>query len=240
MVDFPQPNSTSSGEKGMLPEQLQQYTPAAMAGLVVVGLLFCFFGYRIFRVLLVFAGAIIGAGIAMALANQQWPQSMVATVIAGIGGALAGGIIMIVAYYAGVFLAGALFAMTITAVLTGATTQNPQLVAVIPAAIVGGVLALVLQKLLIILATSFMGSLTTVTGAAYLIWGPAEISKATSSVPSSVPQSLDALLKQGAPVFDNPHLGIAIVWWLVLGAAGVFVQHFWTAKKKHEHAHVPG
>jgi len=232
----------------MSPEQLQQYTPAAMAGIVVVGLLFCLFGYRIFRVLLVFAGAIFGAGIAMALANQQWPQSVAATIIAGVLGAAAGGVLMVVAYYVGVFCAGAVFAATIAAALTGASTENPQLIAVIPAAIIGGMLALVLQKLLIILATSFMGSLTTVTGAAYFIWGPEAFEglKATPSTPSGIPLTASgqvdwhALSQTGIPLFDNPHVGVIIVWWLALGVAGVLVQHFWTAKKKHRHAPAEG
>lgn len=233
----------------MSPEQLQQYTPAAMAGIVVVGLLFCLFGYRIFRVLLVFAGAIFGAGGAMALANQQWPQSVAATIIAGVLGAAAGGVLMVVAYYVGVFCAGAVFAATIAAVLTGASTENPQLIAVIPAAIIGGMLALVLQKLLIILATSFMGSLTTVTGAAYFIWGEEVfkgLSKATPSMSSGIPLTpagqvdWHALSQTGIPLFNNPYVGIIIVWWLVLGVAGVLVQHFWTAKKKRHHAPAEG
>jgi len=219
----------------MLPEQFQQYTPAIMAGLVVLGLLFCFFGYRIFRVLLVFAGAIIGAGGAIAAANHLWPQVIPAAIVAGIVGGLVGGILMIVAYYVGVFLAGASFAASIATVLTGATSQNPQLVAIIPAAIVGGILALVLQKLIIILATSFMGSLTTVIGAGYFIWPQwlDELSKAKPVMPTTNPE---ALLQHGTQIFNSPHVGVAIVWWLVLGAAGAFIQHFWTAKKKH-HEH---
>jgi len=219
----------------MLPEQFQQYTPAIMAGLVVLGLFFCFFGYRIFRILLVFAGAIIGAGGAIAAANHLWPQMIPAAIIAGIVGGLVGGILMIVAYYVGVFLAGASFAASIATVLTGATSQNPQLVAIIPAAIVGGILALVLQKLIIILATSFMGSLTTVIGAGYFIWPQwlDELSKAKPVMPTTNPE---ALLQHGTQIFNSPHVGVAIVWWLVLGAAGAFIQHFWTAKKKH-HEH---
>jgi len=225
----------------MLPEQFQQYTPAIMAGLVVLGLLFCFFGYRIFRVLLVFAGAIIGAGGAIAAANHLWPQMIPAAIIAGIVGGLVGGMLMIVAYYVGVFLAGASFAASIATVLTGATSQNPQLVAIIPAAIVGGILALVLQKLIIILATSFMGSLITVIGASHLIWGPnpfGDLSKIGTSIPpNATPQDLSRVGEEiGKTLSGSPHVGVAIVWWLVLGAAGAFIQHFWTAKKKH-HEH---
>jgi len=219
-----------------------------MAGIVVVGLLFCFLGYRIFRVLLVFAGAVFGAMGAMGLANQQWPQSVAATVIAGILGACVGGVLMVVAYYLGVFLAGAAFGAATAAIVTGANTQNPQLLAVIPATIIGGLLALVLQKVLIILATSFMGSLATVTGASFFIWRSEgfDLSKMTPqlpTMPSSIPLTeagkLDwhSVFQQGILIGNNPHAGVMLVWWVVLGVVGVMVQHFWTAKRKH-HAHI--
>jgi hypothetical protein len=82
-----------------------------------------------------------------------------------------------------------------------------------------------------------MGSLTVVIGTGYFIWGATwlqEITQATSSLPSNMPNP-GAIFKQGEPVFSNPHIGIALVWWLVLGVAAALVQHLFTAKK-HEHA----
>ncbi len=234
------------------PEQFQQYAPAFMAGAIVLGLLFCFFGYRIFRIMLAVGGGIAGGGgaVGFALTQWAWPEMWWAVVLLGLAAAAVGAVLMIIAYYVGVFLAGAGFAATIAAVLVGVNADNLYLEALIPAAIVGGVLALIIQKLLIILVTSFTGSASAMAGAYYFIWGAAEFESLTqtkTSVPSSIPLTeagqidFQALLQQGIPIFQGkPHIGIALVWFLALGVIGTIVQYLVTAKKKKKPEAAPG
>jgi len=226
------------------PEQFQQYAPAFMAGAIVLGLLFCFLGYRIFRIMLSAAGGIGGGGAAVAVTLNywQWNEMWWAVVLIGLAAAAAGAVLLIIAYYVGVFVVGAAFAGTIAALLCGANAENLYLEALIPAAVVGGVLALIIQKFLIIMTTSFTGAAAVTAGAYYFIWGAAEfesLAHAEASVPSKLPLTeaghiaFNALLREGVTIFqNNAHIGIALVWLLALGVIGMIVQYFFTARKK--------
>jgi hypothetical protein len=98
----------------MLPASLQ--TPAA-AILVIGGLLACFAGYRVFRVVLGIYGFILGALLATSIVGTE--QTMW-TILAAIGGGLAGALILIAAYFIGVALIGAgLGAMTANLIWAG-------------------------------------------------------------------------------------------------------------------------
>src|SRR4051812_36688722 len=115
----------------MLPAWLQ--TPAALL-LAAGGLLSCFAGYRVFRVVLGIYGFIIGALIASSfMASDQTLWMVVAAVIGGIAGAA----ILIFSYFVGVALigagVGALFANAIWASLG----REPTVLVVIVMAIVG-------------------------------------------------------------------------------------------------------
>src|SRR4249919_3494863 len=85
----------------MLPASLQ--TPAAIV-LVAGGLLSCFAGYRVFRIVLGIYGFIIGALLASSFMGTDQALYMV---IAAIVGGLAGATILILAYFVGVALIGA-------------------------------------------------------------------------------------------------------------------------------------
>lgn len=228
------------------PEQLQQYAPAIMAGVIVLGLLFCFFGYRIFKVFLSISGAAAGGGGAAYVAWTQWPQMWWPAALAGVVGAAIGAVLMVVLYYVGVFLAGAGFAASVAAVLAGANAEHLHLEALIPAAVVGGVLALIIQKFLIVLSTSFTGAASVAAGAYYFAWGAEEFAGlpgTQAALPSSIPLTgtggidFEALLRQGAPVFqNNQHVGMALVGFFVLGVVGMIIQYVFTAKKRKKAA----
>jgi hypothetical protein len=85
----------------MLPVAYQM--PAA-AILVAGGLLSCFFGYRLFKVVLALFGFIIGA---LAASSVFGESAATAMVIAALVGGLCGGLLMLAAYFLGVALVGA-------------------------------------------------------------------------------------------------------------------------------------
>src|SRR3990170_9092868 len=85
----------------MLPATFQ--TPAAII-LLVGGLLACFAGYRLFRVVLAIYGFILGALLASSFMGTEQTMAMI---VAWIAGGVIGALILLVAYFAGVALLGA-------------------------------------------------------------------------------------------------------------------------------------
>src|SRR6185295_13023363 len=138
----------------MLPAAFQ--TPAA-AILLLGGLLSCFAGYRVFRVVLGFFGFVFGALFASSMmgTDQTWW-----TVLAVIGGGLAGALILIAAYFVGVALIGAGIGAAAANLIWAGLGREPGLVAVIIFAVIGALAALALQRYVIIASTAFGGGQT--------------------------------------------------------------------------------
>lgn len=196
----------------MLPASLQ--APAA-AILLLGGLLACFAGYRIFRVVLGIYGFILGALLATSVVGTE--QAMW-TILAAIGGGLAGALILIAAYFVGVALIGAgLGAMTANLIWAGIGGE-PHVAVVIVLAIAGALAALALQRYVIIVATAFGGAQTVVVGAAALM-GNRQAADAAARAVYSV-----------YPLNPMPGTPVDLVAALVLGVLGVLVQLFVTAK----------
>ena len=198
----------------MLPATFQ--TPAAII-LLGGGLLACFAGYRVFRVVLVIAGFILGTLLASSFMGTEQTTWMIVTwLAAGVAGAL----ILLVAYFAGVALMGAAVATMAAHMLWASFRSEPNIWMVIAFSIAGALAALVLQRYVIIVSTSFFGAQSAVVGAAALLGDPAAASAATRAVFSVYP--LD-------PV-PSSHWDTTIA--AVLGLIGLVVQLAVTAKKK--------
>src|ERR1051326_1576450 len=86
----------------MLPASFQ--TPAAIV-LLAGGIVSCFAGYRVFRIVLGIYGFIIGALFASAAVGTEHTAWMIGAAFAG---GVVGALILIVAYFVGVALIGAL------------------------------------------------------------------------------------------------------------------------------------
>jgi len=198
----------------MLPAFLQ--TPAA-AILLIGGLLACFAGYRIFRVVLGIYGFILGALLATSIVGTEHTMW---TIVAVLGGGLAGALLLIAAYFIGVALIGAgLGAMTANLIWAGIGGE-PHVLVVIVLAIAGALAALALQRYVIVVATAFGGAQTLVVGVAALMGDRAAAEAAARTVYSVYP-----LNPMPGTMFD---LAAA----LALGVAGVLVQLFVTSKGK--------
>ena len=85
----------------MLPATYQ--VPAAIV-LLIGGLVACFFGYRLFRIVLAFTGFVLGALLASSVFGVSDTWAML--IAAGIGGLVGAGVMM-AAYFVGVALTGA-------------------------------------------------------------------------------------------------------------------------------------
>ncbi len=134
------------------------------------GLLICFFGYKIFRLVLAILGFVIGAsfiaGVGFTLTDGN---EILIILIAGIAGGLVAAVILLFLYSAGVFLLGALFGISVfSGILILINIDTSPLLYIMPA-ILGGIIALLLQKFMIILITSFAGAWIAVIGTLYVL-----------------------------------------------------------------------
>jgi hypothetical protein len=190
--------------------------PAAII-MLAGGLLACFAGYRVFRVVLAIYGFILGALLASSLMGSEQTTWMV---LAWIGGGVIGALILIVAYFAGVALLGAGLGAAAAHMIWASLSSEPGLVVVILFSIAGALGALALQRYVIIITTGFGGAQTAIVGAAALMGNSAAARAATSAVWGVYP--LDPM----------PHTSWDAGVSLLLGAIGVVVQLSITAKGK--------
>jgi hypothetical protein len=191
----------------MLPTSYQ--LPAG-ALLIAVGLLACFAGYRLFRIVLTVYGFVLGALFASTLVAPSDSAAML--VALGVGGVL-GAVIMYAGYIVGVALVGGGLGVTLAhAAWIAWRGSEPGVIVVIFAAVVGATLATALQRQIVSVATAFLGAQTAVAGtvAAIAAYGAK---------------------KPGGDDVWVGHLGIPSIglqWqflaWVVLGLAGAIVQ----------------
>ena len=136
------------------------------AGTIAWGLLDCFFGYRVFRFTVALLGALTGAVVGQAAGTTLGLGH--GGVIGGmiVGGLLGAGLAYLL-YIAAVFLAGFGFGATLGILLL---TRLNHMVALIGGGIlgvIGGFLAVKLQRPLIILSTALLGSFRALLAMTY-------------------------------------------------------------------------
>src|SRR5262249_19098122 len=117
---------------------------------------------RLFRVVLAIYGFIFGA---MMASSVMGATNTFGTIVAAIVGGIVGALILVFAYFVGVALLGARVGALVPHVgWTQPPGMDPPAVAVIVLSIVGAVVALVLQRYVIVLGTAFAGAWTLLVG----------------------------------------------------------------------------
>ena len=191
----------------MLPASYQ--LPAAIV-LLVGGIVACFFGYRLFRIVLAIFGFILGALAASSVFGVSDTGPMIAA--AAVGGLL-GAVVLIAAYFVGVALIGAGLGAVAAHLLLAAGDRDPHVLAVLFMSVVGAAASMYLQRYFIIVGTGFGGAWTMIVGAMALI-GDRTALVAAASGDVWVPYLMN-------PAPDQEWLPIA---WLALGVIGTGVQ----------------
>lgn len=190
----------------MLPVAYQ--LPAGVV-LVVVGLLACFAGYRLFRAVLTIYGFILGALFASSLVA---PSNVGAMLVALAVGGIAGALVLFAGYFAGVILVGAgLGALALHSLWLQLRGAEPHALMVVLFAALGGVGAMYAQRVVVILATAFAGAQTAVAGLLAVL--------ARSGHRPGVD---DVWIGHLAPERTGRHWPFFA--WLALGLVGAFVQ----------------
>ncbi len=140
--------------------------PWISAGALAWGVLDCFFGYRIFKLTLAVLGGVTGVvlGQAAGTALGLGPSGEVFGLV--LGGLLGAGLLWLM-YIAAVFVAGFLFGATLGILLLANYNHMVALLTGCVVGLIGGFLAVKMQRVLIMLSTALLGSLRAILALSY-------------------------------------------------------------------------
>jgi hypothetical protein len=192
--------------QGMLGNLLGVYGGALALASLVIGAIECFFGYRIFKIILGIVGFVAGAALGAMIAAATSDTEAVVWLAAVVGGLIGAGL-AVGLYFIGIFLLGAVVGVLLGYALFAAMNSEPVPVVILILAVIAGIVAVAFQKLMIIGSTAFGGAWSVVSALASFI----------APVNPLNPQTL-ARLNRGL-------LAGVVVGWLALGIAGAVVQY---------------
>jgi hypothetical protein len=199
----------------MLPAAYQ--VPAALV-LLLGGTVACFFGYRLFRIVLAIFGFIVGA---LAASSVFGASDTVPMLVAAVGGGLVGAGLLIAAYFVGVALVGAGLGALIANLTFSASGREPHFLVILLFSIAGAVGSMYLQRYFIIVGTGFGGAWTIIVGVMALIGDRAALAAAVSG---------DVWVAY--PLNPAPGQAWVPYAWVILGLIGTGVQLGWTGGEK--------
>ena len=199
----------------MLPATYQ--LPAAVV-LLLAGLVSCFFGYRLFRIVLAIGGFIVGALAASSVFGVSDTGPML---VAALVGGLLGAAVLFAAYFLGVALAGAVLGAVAANLMFAATGQDPHFLVLVLMTVVGAAAAMYLQRYCIIVFTAFGGAWTVIVGAMALLGDRGALAAAAAN---------DVWVVY--PLNPAPGQRWVPVAWIVLGLIGTAVQLGWTGGER--------
>lgn len=185
------------------------HVPAAVLFLVG-GLLSCFLGQRTFRIVLALYGFVLGllvAGSILGVADSGRDYLIL------LGGGVAGAVALVAAYFIGVALLGAVFAALAVHAISAQLGTEPAAMLVIACTVAGALVALALQRYVIVFGTAFGGAWLLVMGALGL-WHREAVTGLGGAAQGWL----------SYPLRPAPGESWVVIVWLVLALAGLFSQ----------------
>ena len=183
--------------------------PAAVV-LLAAGGLICFFGSKLFKVVLALVGFAAGAIAAGGFATLLVPDAKVVMLVAAVLAGALGAVLLVWAFNVGIFVVGAACGLVVSGLLRAWLSGPAEVVVVVVLVVVGGVLALKLQKVMLAVATAVIGAAAmVVAGLSAVIGGEPAMTLIKGMV--------------GGGAMGNAGW-IAAFGWVVLTAAGIGVQ----------------
>ena len=186
----------------------EELYPWISAGAIAWGVLDCFFGYRIFKLTLAVLGGLIGV-----VFGQAAGAALGMGAAGEIGGLLVGGLLgaglAYLLYIAAVFVTGFLFGATLGILLLANFNHMVALLSGGVIGVIGGFLAVKLQRVVIMLSTALLGSFRAMLALSYFT------SRMDWLYYFQHPDQLPALIDNNAWMFPSI---------LALAAVGVIAQ----------------
>jgi hypothetical protein len=180
--------------------------PMMLGAALITGVLYCFLGYRLFRLALALTGFVVAGAVALALVGWLSGGHVLVTGVVAFLGGLCGAAALFFLYRTGVFFLGFLGTLLITYNVLHASPEPWAPWAMIGAALAGGLIALVLERPVMTLATACMGAYVAIFAGALLL----------------LEYGMDEQLAEAGVVF--PLSWGMLAGWFVLTAAGAAVQ----------------
>jgi hypothetical protein len=199
----------------MLPAAYQ--APAAVL-LIAGGVLSCFFGYRLFKIVLGMFGFVIGV---LAASSFFGPANTTPMLLAAFLGGLVGAAVLLAAYFVGVALVGAGIGALLVNLIWTQVEGDPHPAVVILFSVAGAVVATWLQRYVIIIGTAFAGAWTLLVGGLAVLGDGGPLRAAAAGNPWVV-----------YPLNPAPEMGWLSWAWVALGAFGTLVQMRWTGGER--------
>ncbi len=194
---------------------------AAAIVAIVLGVLCCFLGYRLFKVVLAICSFVVGGAMSGGLVYVLFGENAALTIIAGIVGGIVIAIILVLLYYVGIFLVGAALGSVLAMAIMNNLLDEPMALVVVVSAIVFGCLALVVHRFLIIISTAALGALDVIVGTAEI---------------SGHGFDLTTLVDDPGSLMNWAEIETGVILmisgWVVLTLAGILVQYKYTGKRK--------
>jgi len=208
---------------------------------ILIGIIVCFLGYRLFRPVFFIGGFVIGGGVCFIVLWYYTSVGLVVLVCAPILTGIALGVVLVFAISAGIFCLGSilgflLFVMVVSVRDGGVVhSQIFNWVGMGVSALIGGVIALLIQKPLIIIASAVGGSYAVVACIDRFVHG------GFSTVITKMIGSREFTITASYPTYIE--LGCCVL----LAFIGIIVQFKWTSKNvyhkpelaQEEHGYYP-
>ncbi len=136
---------------------------------LVLGLLVCFWGYKVLKIVLFLMGFYLGAYVTLLYGPALFPdQRLFVWGIAALALGLAAGFLIYVFFRVGVFILGACLGVALTLNFAAHMQEMAKWALLILAGLAGGILGLRLEKWTMKAATSFLGAWHAVQGVLFL------------------------------------------------------------------------
>ncbi len=137
------------------------------------GLVYCFFGYRFIKGMLIAFGCFAGLAIGLQLGYALLPESPLGLLVLGALGAVAGAILFALVFklalFSAGFAAGSILAPVLVSILRLELGSAPSLVIVALSGLVVGMIALLLERQVMILISAALGAVVTTVSTQMLI-----------------------------------------------------------------------
>jgi hypothetical protein len=147
----------------------------ALVLMAAAGLLYCFLGYRLFRLVLGITGFALAGAVAALFVGWLLFGHPLAMALAFLLGGLCGAMALFFLYRTGVFLLGFLGALVVAYQLLSARPEAWGPWAIVGAALAGGLLALALERPAMKLATAAIGAWLCTYAIAFMAWGESAV-----------------------------------------------------------------
>lgn len=196
---------------------LDELNPGQINALVALGIaagtLYCFLGYRTIKFVIALTGFLLAGGVAAAAVGFLTEGHLISMAAAGLIGGICGAMALHFLYKTGIFILGMLGAALVAQETFAARPEAWMPLLVIAIGIGGGLIALLLERPVVMLATSAIGAWMLVAGIVFFLMN------AEASAETSDPIQL-----------DDYHLYIAAAW-AGLALIGAITQWSTRAKK---------